>query len=942
MTFAKGQRIDVRGENFLVLDVKPIGRHNSLIKTEGISELVRGKKFHFDTRLDKNIAVVNPAETHLVADEDYGYRKTKLFIETQVRNAHVFSPRISIAQKAAFNLATYQLEPTLKSLKLPRPRILIADGVGLGKTIEVGIFLAEQLKRGKKRIMVLALKSILGQFQQEIWNRFAIPLVRLDSEGIAQIRATLPANKNPFDFYDKTIVSIDTLKNNAKFRHYIEKSKWDIIVIDECHTVANAGSLRGGLAQFLATKCEALVLTSATPHNGRKESFANLINMIEPTAIPRSGDYDKSHVEPYYVRRFKNDILDDDVRANFQDREIVRLSAPLSMEEQAFLNRQQALKFTALSTSKEDFLFSIGIFKGYMSSPKAALATLKNRLEKVKNKAKNEDFNTDEVTELKELIALGEAVLMNNADSKYTKFKEKLLELKWSGRAHNDRLVVFAERLDTLAYLKEQLTADFKLTDTNLKVFHGGLTDMEQQAIVEDFGKEDSEVRMLLCSDSAAQGVNLHFYCHQMFNYDIPWSLITLEQRSGRIDRYGQKKTPFIYYLVADSDLEGLKTDLHIIHKLTEKEEEVNKTLGDVGSVMRLYDTNKEESLVEKAIKEGNTAFLETQEDDEEFDFSSLFGEETEVTTPIVVENLYENTPSIYKNDFQFYQELTEQLKSSKLLEPDDVRTESGGYLAIKNTSDMNNVLYDLPPQAKPKIGESFKLSLDKTLVQTAIDNARKKKGAWAEFQILYELHPVVRYLMTKLEASVDKDVALVAKISSLPPNRAFFVLHGQVSNQLGQSIISDFFVVGLDSEGNMKLRPQPLEDFINAHALQKDLVTEVVSEENLLNLKEILPHAIYCGQEWHMHQMQLERQDEMEKAYVKYREQVHDWYNVAKEQLTLSFADTPQTGFSIRRKEDAALEIKTILDESSDYFNDMQALDQEAFIKVIAVFYHF
>jgi ERCC4-related helicase len=874
MTFAKGQRIDVRGENFLVIDVKPITNNNWLIETEGISELVRGKRFHFDTRLDKSVSVIDPSETKLLADEDYGYRKTKLFIETQVRNANVFSPRITVAQKAAFNLATYQLEPTLKSLKLPRPRILIADGVGLGKTIEVGIFLAEQLKRGKKRIMVLALKSILGQFQQEIWNRFAIPLVRLDSEGIAQIRTNLPANKNPFDFYDKTIVSIDTLKNNAKFRHYIEKSKWDIIVIDECHTVANAGSLRGGLAQFLATKCEALVLTSATPHNGRKESFANLINMIEPTAIPRSGDYDKSHVEPYYVRRFKNDILDDEVRSNFQDREIIRLSAPLSIAELDFLQQQQELKFASLSeASKDDLLFSIGVFKGYMSSPKAALSTLENRLEKLKNKAKSMDVDADDMDTLENLIRLANKILDNNADSKYTTFKDKLIELGWAGRKNHERLVVFAERIDTLNYLQERLTADFKLNDDTLKIFHGGLSDMEQQAIVEDFGKEDSDVRILLCSDSASQGVNLHFFCNRMFNYDIPWSLITLEQRNGRIDRYGQKKTPFIYYLVAESDLEGLKTDLHIINKLTEKEEVVYKTLGDAGSVMRLYDANQEESLVTRAITEGDDAFLDTkQEDSEDFDFSSLWGDETETTEPIAVENPFENTPSIYKEDFHFYTELIEQLKSSKLIAPDDVRTESGGYLAVTNTKEINTLLYDLPIQAKPKIGEPFKLSLDKNLVQRAIDNARKKKGAWAEFQILYELHPVIRYMMTKLEASVDKDVALVARMSRLPQNRAFFVLHGQVSNKLGQSVISDFFVVGLDNEGSMKVRPIPLEDFIKDYDLQKDLVTELVPEEHLRQLKAILPDAIDSGQEWHMHQLQITRQTEMENDYAKYR----------------------------------------------------------------------
>ncbi|WP_201747738.1 hypothetical protein [Dyadobacter flavalbus] len=142
MNFTSGQRITNRDEDFIINDA--LNNNNGwILKVEGISELVKGKRFVFDTNIDKEIKVLDPIDTKLIPDIDYGYRKTKLFIENQMRNASVYSKQITIAHKAAFNLATYQLEPTLKAFNLPRPRILIADGVGLGKTIEVGIFLAE-------------------------------------------------------------------------------------------------------------------------------------------------------------------------------------------------------------------------------------------------------------------------------------------------------------------------------------------------------------------------------------------------------------------------------------------------------------------------------------------------------------------------------------------------------------------------------------------------------------------------------------------------------------------------------------------------------------------------------------------------------------------------------------------------------------------------------
>src|ERR1022692_5331897 len=276
--FPPGARIVVRDTEWLVRSCVRTEHDGYQIKATGVSEFVRNEDAVFFTELEHpKPALLQPEETVLVRDDTPGFAMSRLYLEATLRRTPLpQSERGLAATPDSFLLdkLTYQQRPAELALKNLRPRILLADVVGLGKTLEIGLILAELIRRGRgDRILVVTPQQVLEQFQQELWTRFAIPLIRRDSVGIQRIQREIPAGPDPFTYYKRIIISIDTLKGDA-YRHHLDNMQWDAVVIDESHNLIGESSFRNKLANRLPPKQEGLLLGGAPTHNGRARCVA--------------------------------------------------------------------------------------------------------------------------------------------------------------------------------------------------------------------------------------------------------------------------------------------------------------------------------------------------------------------------------------------------------------------------------------------------------------------------------------------------------------------------------------------------------------------------------------------------------------------------------------------------------------------------------------------
>ncbi len=828
---APGARVLIRDEEWLVRRVDPSSDGGELLVCDGVSDLVRGRTAHFLTRLEDQVELLHPAQTRLVQDESSHFNASMLYIEGVMRRNMPDDGRIRLGHRAVMNLVPYQLDPALQALGQPRQRILIADATGLGKTLEAGILATELIQRGRgSRILVITLKSMLTQFQKEFWSRFSIPLVRLDSAGLAAVRNRIPANHNPFNHYDRAIISIDTLKNNLEYRNYLENAWWDIIIIDECHNVAaraNEGGLsrRARLARLLSTRSDTLILLSATPHDGSARSFASLMSLLDPTAISDPDDYtpedfrDKGLV----IRRFKKDIRDQ-VEGDFRDRitEVVRAQA--SAAEEVAYNALLEIPFTQggkRQSGRQHELQRVGMQKGLFSSPAAALQSTRNRIATLERKDAPTDDEHDEVAALHSFAKSLEAVT-DGQFAKYQRFLRLLgdADYGWSPKEAGDRLVVFSERVETISWLRERLQADLNLKPEQIGLLHGGLSDTEQQALVERFGRKEDPIRVLLCSDVASEGLNLHYFCHRLVHYDLPWSLMVFQQRNGRIDRYGQQQQPRITYLLTETEVEKIRGDLRILEILQQKDERANRDLGDPSAFFNLHDPDLEAQDIARRMAEGQAAEQVAQELEQEAaeasegegDWLLQFFNGAAAQAPAKPDARDQIAPlqSLFEDDFAFAKTALEELGRARPIAQWS-HDEASRTLTLTAPLDLQQRLRQIPREARDAT-DRYVLSGQAQRVADAIEQARQAKReeeSWPGIHYLWPQHPISEWLRDRVLTHFGRHTAPVLRSSHLDEEERAIVMMGLVPNRKGQSLLVDWQVAVL--RGN---QPPVLEPF--------------------------------------------------------------------------------------------------------------------------------
>ena len=485
--------------------------------------------------------------------------------------------------KLSFRPRSYQLVPLIMALKQSVTKLLIADDVGIGKTIEALLILRELMERGEiKSFAVLCPPHLCEQWQKELEDKLDIEPVIIRSSTVAGLERKIVGDDtlNVFNYYPYQIISIDYVKKGSTKMPAFLKDVPDLVIVDEAHTCtknlefkkANQSQLRYELLERIAkNENQHLILLTATPHSGKDGEFQSLLGLVNPefetydfTNLTVS---EKRKVAGHFIQRKRKNIekwLDEETP--FPKRSGAEL--PYSLSKDYFELYQDVLKFArgisvegvADNKARIKFFAALSLLRGIMSSPATGYEMLQRRKSRVEiSDVTDEDIkenplierlddqNDSEQTEIVELAGLNESEwsILNrlaqrakgliNIESDY-KAKRALEQIKiWLKRGQSP--IVFCRFIATAKYLAEILKENLP-KGIDIKAITSELSDEERKEKIEEMGK--SSRRILVATDCLSEGINLQDKFNAILHYDLPWNPNRLEQREGRVDRYGQ------------------------------------------------------------------------------------------------------------------------------------------------------------------------------------------------------------------------------------------------------------------------------------------------------------------------------------------------------------------------------------------------------------------
>ena len=579
---------------------------------------------------------------------------------------------------AAIQVDDFQLVPLLKALRMPRVSLLIADDVGLGKTIEAGLILSELLiRRRVRRVLVICPASLRIQWKQEMRDKFALAFDEVDRQKTHGLRKRLGMDANPWRTFPRIVTSYDYLKQPDVLEEFRAASRppegsphlpWDLLIVDEAHNLTPAAfgddSDLSKMLGFLAPHFEHKLFLTATPHNGHTRSFTGLLERLDPVRFSQRDELseaERGRVDQVLVRRLKREI---NARTNpplFADRRLEAIPLRLSAEERAlsgaFQDFRKKVRSLVARSSRSDQLagaFAVEVLGKRLLSCAVAFADSWHRYQegledpqeaepeevRAAERAVKEETGDDREAEgrtahaartvgawLKPMAAglRAESVRIEGAlaalgldlhgvapdqarpkrDARFDALGRWVDEhLRQNGKVwrSDERLVVFTEYKTTLDYLQGRLLERYADAEA-VQVLYGGMDETEREEIKAAFNDPKDPVRILVATDAASEGLNLQETARYLLHFDVPWNPARLEQRNGRLDRYGQARDVTVHHFATDDD-----ADLAFLSYVVTKVDTIREDLGSTGEV---FDAALQRRLIEGADEAGVRRDLE-------------------------------------------------------------------------------------------------------------------------------------------------------------------------------------------------------------------------------------------------------------------------------------------------------------------------------------------